>query len=295
VHPADIDRVTSALETFLGDETDAYDIEYRMRSADGEWMWIRDVGEVVEWTDTGEASRAAGIHVDIDERKQYETTVKAQRDNLKLLNQVVRHDVRNELQLVLAYAEMLTESAEEMNAEYLQKIVDAANSTVDITKTAAEVSKTMVQTRTDQQPTALRPVIETQVNTAEDEHQHAVIAVESTVPDVTVLADDMLDSVFRNVLNNAVVHNDKDVPAVTVTVDAGDEAIRVAIADNGPGIPDEQKQAIFNEGTTGLNSDGTGIGLYLVETLLDRYGGDIQVRDAEPNGSVFILKLPRCQ
>jgi len=110
-----------------------------------------------------------------------------------------------------------------------------------------------------------------------------------------MLADELLASAFRNVLNNAIVHNDKELPEVAVSVTAEGEAVRVRIGDNGPGIPDERKDHIFREGEKGLDSEGTGIGLYLVPTLIDRYGGAVWAEDNEPDGTAFIIELCREQ
>jgi signal transduction histidine kinase len=66
------------------------------------------------------------------------------------------------------------------------------------------------------------------------------------------------------------------------------------IADNGPGVPDEQKERIFEEGEKGIDSEDTGLGLHLVRTLVDRYGGDVRVEDNEPEGSVFVAESLRC-
>ena len=110
---------------------------------------------------------------------------------------------------------------------------------------------------------------------------------------LTLLADDMLESVFRNLLHNAIVHNDKELPEVTVSVILEEETVRVRVADNGPGIPERDKERIFDEGKTGLDSQGTRLGLYLVETLVERYGGDIELVDNDPEGSVFIVELLR--
>lgn len=109
---------------------------------------------------------------------------------------------------------------------------------------------------------------------------------------MSVLADDMLDSVVRNLLKNAVQHNDKAVPEVTVSVSTDDGSVLVRVRDNGPGIPDEQKAAIFGKGEKGLESNGTGLGLYLVRTLVETYGGEVRVEDNDPDGSVFVLVLP---
>jgi Signal transduction histidine kinase len=95
-------------------------------------------------------------------------------------------------------------------------------------------------------------------------------------------------------MSNTITHNDKELPEVTVSATVDEEVVRVRIADNGPGIPDTQKIQIFCEGEKGLDSGGTGTGLYLVETLVDRYEGSVWVEDNVPEGSVFIVEL-RCE
>jgi signal transduction histidine kinase len=66
----------------------------------------------------------------------------------------------------------------------------------------------------------------------------------------------------------------------------------VRVADNGPGVPDDRKEAVFGRGEKGLRSTGTGLGLYLVDTLVDSYGGRVRVEDNDPEGAVFVVELP---
>ncbi|SDF86981.1 PAS domain S-box protein [Halorientalis regularis] len=80
VHPDDLPEVEATLQRHLDGETDYYDAEHRMRTSDGDWMWIRDVGKVVERGDDGTPKRAVGIHIDIDERKASETSLEEERD-----------------------------------------------------------------------------------------------------------------------------------------------------------------------------------------------------------------------
>lgn len=72
VYPDDLDDVTAALDAHRQQQTDYYDTEHRMRTADDDWKWIRDIGKIFERNDDGEPVRAVGIHIDIDERKKYE-------------------------------------------------------------------------------------------------------------------------------------------------------------------------------------------------------------------------------
>ena len=53
-----------------------------------------------------------------------------------------------------------------------------------------------------------------------------------------------------------------------------------------------QKTKIFGKGQKALESDGTGIGLYLVEALVTRYGGSVWVEDTDTGGSLFTVELP---
>jgi len=83
------------------------------------------------------------------------------------------------------------------------------------------------------------------------------------------------------------------VPEVTVSVSQTASDAIIEIADNGPGIPDRRKEAMFEEGNSGLESDGTGLGLYLVKKIIGRNNGRIEVVDNEPEGAVFVVKLPK--
>jgi PAS domain S-box-containing protein len=293
VHPDDIGPVEDALDDHIVGKTDLYDAEHRLRTADGDWKWIRTTGRVVERDEDGEPVRTVGIHLDIDERKTDEQTLQHQRDSLEVLNQVVRHDVRNALHLVLAYGDMIEDYVGDDGEEHLQKILEGGRKAVDITQTAGDVTEVLLHSEGDRTPVAARPVLEEQVEDVRASHEGAVVSIKETIPDVAVLADDMLESVFRNLLSNAIVHNDKQLPEVTVSAALDDEMVRVRVADNGPGIPSDQKEQIFEESEKGLDSSGTGLGLYLVRTLVDRYGGDVWAADNEPEGSVFIVELPR--
>jgi signal transduction histidine kinase len=118
----------------------------------------------------------------------------------------------------------------------------------------------------------------------------AVVTYETTIPSITITANDMVSSVFRNLLKNAVQHNDKRVAEVKVSATDHNDTVTIRVADNGPGVPDDQKEAIFGKGDRGLESAGTGIGLYLVETLVTNYGGEMRVEDNDTEGSVFVAQ-----
>ncbi len=243
-------------------------------------------------TTIGGTDYQVGTVQDISERKEYEKRLMQQRDNLETLNQMVRHDIRNDLQLVSAYAELVEDHVDEEGEAYLQTVRESAENAVELTKTARVLADVMLQTDVADQHTALAPALERALEDVRSGYSGAVVEVDGSLPGVQVVGNEMLDSVFRNLLQNAVQHNDKDLAQVRVSTTVTEDYVEVSVADNGPGVPDDQKEEIFGKGEQGLESEGTGIGLYLVRTLVEGYGGEVWVEDNDPEGSVFVVRVP---
>lgn len=229
-----------------------------------------------------------------------------QRDDLRLLNQVMRHDIRNDLQLIGAYAELLDDHVDEEGKEYLEVIKESTESAVSLTATARDLSQVMLKNDGNPGTLSLAEVLNRRIEETRSGYPKAIATVEGTIPDVGVVGNEMLGSVFRNLLENAIQHNDEAPPEVTVSAVELDDEAEVRIADNGPGVPDSQKEEIFGKGEKGLESSGAGIGLYLVRSVVDSCGGEVWVEDRagdgatngasghenEPKGSVFVVRLP---
>ena len=250
-----------------------------------------DVSASVLTTEEGEPVAIMSAFVDISERKARERELEEQRDSLELLNEIVRHDIRNDLQLVTGYAELLKSHVDDDVKEYLETVQESASSGVELTKTARDLSIVMLQGDYEMESVDLVPILTEEVEETRNSFPYADIAIEDTIPQTAVEADEFLGSVFRNLLKNAVQHNDKERPEVTVTVERNGDHLEVRIADNGPGITSSQKQKIFERGEKSLESEGTGIGLYLVQSLMDAYDGDVWVEDNDPEGAVFVVKF----
>ena len=268
--------------------------EETLTTVDGDTRILQTTKIPYQVHDTGEDA-VMGYARDITDLKHYEQQLETQRDNLDILNQVVRHDIRNDLQLIQAYAEMLTEteSLSETQQQYLSKVTQSATNAVELTTTARDLSDVMLQEGTELEAVSLRQTLETQIDRLRSSQNKVALTIRGSLPEIKVRADELLNGVFRNILNNAVQHNDKAVPEITVQTHVGDETVTIRIADNGRGISDTHKQEIFERGNQGLESEGTGIGLYLIKTLIDRYGGKVWVEDNEPEGSIFAVKIPR--
>jgi len=262
--------------------------EIELVTLDGREIW-GSVTAIARETDEGVIFD--GVIQDVTERKRYERRLGQQRDNLDLMNQMLRHDIRNDLQLVTAYADVLDDHVDEAGTEHLHTIQESATHAVELTETARDLADVMRSSDDATKPVPLRTPLHAEIDEIRAEYPNAAITVEGSIPECPVVANEMLDSVFRNLLGNTVQHNDAPVPEVTVAATESEETVAVRIADNGPGVPDSQKDEIFGKGEKGLDSHGTGIGLYLVEQLVDAYGGSVSVEDNDPGGAVFVVEL----
>ncbi len=207
---------------------------------------------------------------------------------------MVRHDIRNDMGIILGWGELLEEHVGAEGQEYLRKILASGNHIVELTEIARDYVETLTgEKELTVEPTPVRPILETELALRRESFPKAVFVVPEAIPNIEVIANELLGSVVRNILNNAVQHNDSDTPIVELTCDGREDDVIVRIADNGPGIPDARKESVFGKGEMGLDSPGTGIGLYLVRTLVDQYGGEVWVEDNAPTGTVFNVRLPK--
>ena len=240
-------------------------------------------------TDTGRILTVT----EVTEQVEHERALEEQRDALELLNQVLRHDIRNDIQLIQTHTELLEPHVDEAGREHVETVRDSAENAVDLTRTARELADVMRQDQIETKPIALDHTLVQLRDQIAPTHSEADLRIDGDLPPVAVVGTDMLESAFRNLLKNAIQHNDAAHPEVTISVTDGDDRAVVRIADNGPGIPDGQKESVFGKGERGLDSEGTGLGLYLVQSLVHSYGGDVRVEDNDPAGSVFVVELPK--
>jgi len=284
IHPDDRERVRANIEESTRELRDT-EYEGRVVRPDGSVRWTLN-RQVMLRDEAGNVSEIVGISADITDQKRRE-------QELELLNRIVRHDIRNDMAVALGWAEMLDDHVDDKGREYLQKILASGEHVVELTEVAREYVETVVSDETlTVEPVSLRSVLETELSLREESFPDAEFVLEEVPPDVAVAANSMLSSVFRNLLNNAVQHNDADTPQIDVSFEVRDNEVDVRIADNGPGIPADHKDTVFGKGERGLGSPGTGIGLYLADTLVTEYGGEIWVEDNEPTGAVFVVQLP---
>lgn len=118
------------------------------------------VDVIIEAVEIEEGQFVAYVQ-DVTAQKASERRLEEQRDNLEILSEVLRHDIRNDLQLVTAYADLLAgECEEEEVGEYITTIQESADHAVELTETAREMADVMLSVTQDNQQVNLRTVLD---------------------------------------------------------------------------------------------------------------------------------------
>lgn len=229
------------------------------------------------------------------ERAERETELERRADQLEFVNSLIRHDVQNAMTVVRSRGEVLAETLDGREGSYAETVVDRSETVIDLVDRFRALLDALADERGESVgAVGLAEPLTERVENLRARHRNVSVEVTGD-PDVTVAADEMVGNVIGNVLDNAVDHHDGDEPSVTVSVTPRDQTVAVRIADDGPGIPDEEKEAVFRRGNRGLKDAdiGSGFGLFFVDAMLDRYGGDASVADNEMGGTTIVLRFQR--
>jgi signal transduction histidine kinase len=226
-------------------------------------------------------------------QKRSEQKLERKSEELMLINRLVRHDINNDVQLLVGWADLLDEHVDDEGAELVDRIERRSGHIAELTAIARDFVDSLEGDReVSLEPVRLDRVLEAEVEKGRSDAPDATFRVRGET-EAVVRANELLSSVIGNLLSNAVRHNDTERPTVEVAVHTEGPTVVLRVADDGAGVPDDRKEEIFGKGTMGPDSPGSGVGLYLVRRLVEQYGGTIRVEDNEPRGAAFVVELQR--
>jgi PAS domain S-box-containing protein len=272
VHPDDRERIQKALAT-----SSLKRAEYRIRHADGHYLWVETVGDFLYDSD-GQISGSVMSTRDVTDRKRAEEEASSYYEHLTLINKILRHDLINDLTVIGSALSLYEETKKD---ELLKDASTHVEKSVDLIRRMREFEG-FVSNHRNLKVYNMREVIEK----VKENYPSIDFEVEG---DCRIMADESLVSVIDNLVRNAVTHGGTD--RISAIIKSGVNTCEVRIADYGAGIPDDIKANIFEEGFTSGDSGHTGIGLHIVKKAMDTYGGQVYVEDNKPQGTAFILKL----
>ncbi|MFP4185364.1 MAG: PAS domain S-box protein, partial [Thermoplasmata archaeon] len=245
-----------------------------------EWISTSKIPYLVD----GEVKGIIGISIDVTEKKK-------NRERVELLHTILRHDIKNKIQVVHGYLQLLEDQKlpEEVE-DFLKKALKGSKESMNLLdkirlllKAQEEVKKAIKIADT------LYDAVEGSESLANERDME--ISVQCTSTGCEVEGGPLLKEVFSNIIENSVYHSEGN--EIKVSGEIKEDEVICTIEDDGKGIPDDKKDTIFEKGYTTDEKRGTGLGLFLVNILIDTYGGKIDVKDSELGGARFDIRLRR--
>ncbi|WP_410765934.1 ATP-binding protein [Haloferax sp. DFSO60] len=270
------------LDTYLGIRIDVFGEPYgtmcfvARESRDGEFTEVERI--FIELA--GEVTRQ------VLERFYHQKDL-ANRDRLiSVLNRVLRHNLRNDLNVVNGYAQLLesrTSGDEKRWSQIIGSTTTGLLATAEKSRKLEQLTRTVPVTR----PTDIVPVVHEAVD--ETNRQHPAVEVALTAPKeaVTFASPEFADAVTE-LLDNAATYSGSEPTIEVMLTHESDETV-VRIDDDGPGLPVDEQQVLTGGAEEPL-THGSGLGLALVFWIITNLDGTITV-DATPSGTTVELRL----
>jgi PAS domain S-box-containing protein len=277
VLPPDGDARASLLDRRAEDGS-LVEAELRRETAKG----IRDFlfrGIPVE-TSGDAGTLAFGIYTDITDQRLRER-------RLGVLNRVFRHNIRNDMSVVLGRARHLVETGtDEERRAHAETIESTAEKVVDLAEGIRIAEQAL-----EREEQLVRPLAAVVDDGVADYRNREDVALSVAVGETAACVDERIAVAIDQLVENAVEHTDRERPTVAVRAERTDAGLRVSVADDGPGIPENERSVIDRQAETPLEH-GVGVGLWLVTWVTTSVGGDLSITDNDPRGTVVTLTFP---
>ncbi len=252
------------------------DIEVQFRTHEGSTRWA-----LVSAAETGEPGVICTV-VDITDNKLSQEALTQANKKLNLLNNVTRHDILNQLTVLIGYLELSR-----------QDIKDPAILTfINKEKTAADTIRSQILFTRDYQNIGVyspqwQNIAET-VSLASVSIDPSQVIIIANLPPIEVYADPLLEKVFFNLIDNSIRHGEH-VTEFVVRCEYESDDLLIIIEDNGIGVPEKEKERIFRR----EYFKNTGFGLFLSREILAITNLTINETGTFGKGARFIIRVPR--
>ena len=234
----------------------------------------------------GQVERFVGVAGDVTEKKR-------QKQQLSVLQRILRHDLRNNLNTILLSIQLARrEETNDAAGQQLDAAEQTVNETLSLIRDVKRFERTFETGEVDNEVVDVCEVVREQLGVLRAEQ--TAVEVSDDLPETArIVTNSLIERAVRNVLTNAVEHNDADTPEVRATLVRRHEdgEVEVRIEDNGPGIPDETVEVLSAE-REGQLDHLSGFGLWAVHWVLTVSGGRLEFAENEPRGTVTKLVLP---
>ena len=271
IHPDDRSQVREKLEQLIA-ESGAIDItEFRFKHANGSWVWFESRGR--NRLDDPNIEAIIVSQRNITERRERERELQREKARLDDFASFVSHDLRNLLNVANGRITLAQEESESEHLDIAASTIERAFTLIEDMLTFAREGNQVIET----QQFDVDSLVETCWNNVETDNATLVSDLDQAIEGDGSRVRQLLENLIRN----AVEHGRGD-----VTIRVGSLQNGFYVADDGPGIPDERREEVWEAGYSGTE-DGTGFGLAIVKQIVEAHGWDIHISESSEGGARF--------
>jgi signal transduction histidine kinase len=279
IHPADVPSVEDAMDRLSAGES--VSLEYRVNPSKDYrvWVWV----QATPIMEDGEVVRISGFNRDITDRYRRER-------QLYVMDNLLRHNLRNDMNTILGNVELIREAAPEVADK-----VTVIRQTGEDLLASAEKERKIISLLTDEvtpERVDLREIVIDGVETVQERYPAAAIDV-SLSDTGSVYASDQIGLAVVELLENAISHSGSDEPVVHVAVRSDGTQTTLIIEDEGPPIPEIEAQVLTGGQSMTDVYHSTGLGLWLAYWAVDLSDGEIAVDSTAEDGNRIKIILPQ--
>jgi PAS domain S-box-containing protein len=293
LHPEDVPKVVETVRSRVMQPPARLTLEVRVRDSAGRWITLDVTGAslIREGSNRGivvNARDVTGRKRVEEERNRLIASLEEAHREANLYLDIITHDIRNANNVSNIYADLMLELLEGPEKTYAQKLRDSILRSTEILMNVSTIRRIHTSS-TEFEPVDLSMVV------GEEAGNFRGASIRQEVPPLEVMADNLLSTVFMNLIGNSVKFGGPDVEIV-VRAEERDGEVLVTVEDTGPGVPDDVKEKLFQRFERGkARGRGDGLGLYICRMLIERYGGRIWIDDRVPGrpeaGAAFRFTL----
>ncbi|MDZ7850778.1 MAG: HAMP domain-containing sensor histidine kinase [Halodesulfurarchaeum sp.] len=221
---------------------------------------------------------------------QSATEVAERERHLTVFMRVLRHNFRNEMNVILGELGLAEELSPQEAAKHVRKASRHGQSLME----TVEKQRYLVGIVTDPEPPQvqlLSGIVETAVEEIRERYPGAVVSAPDP-PQISVSAHPQIDRALVELLENAIVHSTAETPRAVIEIGREADQVALSIHDSGTRIPTEEISILAGDTDPDQLEHGSGLGLWIVDRLIDQSGGSFEAGTGPDGGNEVVLWLP---
>ncbi len=312
IHPDDYERVMQNMRDCIEYKSPTYNVDYRMKSINGEYKWVSDIGIIILKNEKGNPVLVSGVAIDIDFRKKTEFELISAKTEAEKANKAkseflanMSHEIRTPLNSIIGFTDLLKDTElTDIQKQFIENANSSAYILLDIISDILDFSKIEAgKLELEEIDVNIFDLMKDVVNIIKLQALKKgillEISIDETIPSLVIIDPIRIKQILVNLLTNAVKFTEKGKVEFKLTFEKLSEnkgIFNFSVKDTGIGITEEQQKKLFKvfsqaDSSTTRKFGGTGLGLVISNMLLEKMNSSLKLESIYGEGSEFFFSI----